>query len=122
MRPQFKGVFAGRHGPRRVPGTMNKTEARYADYLEAQKLAGEIVDWQFEAMTFVLAKLCRLTPDFVVLHNDGSLELVDTKGWQSTDDALVKTKCAAEKFYWFRWSHVKERSKRDGGGWERREF
>lgn len=122
MRPKFKGVFAGRHGPRRVPGTMNKTEARYADFLEAQKLAGEIVDWHFEAMTFVLAKLCRLTPDFVVLHNDGTLELVDTKGWQSTDDALVKTKCAAEKFFWFRWSHVKERSKRDGGGWEKREF
>ena len=121
MRPKFKGAFAGRHGPRRVPGTMNKTEARYAEYLEALRLTGEIAGWDYECHTFKLAKDCRLTPDFEIRHNDGSIEYADVKGWQSTDDALVKTKCAAEKFFWFRWSHVKERSKRDGGGWEKRE-
>ena len=116
------GVGA-RYGRRHVPGEMNKTESRYADLLQAKKLAGEIIDWHFEAVTFKLADNLRYTPDFCVLHIDGSFELIDCKGSGMIDDkSIVKIKAAAERFYWFNWTMAIERTKKNGGGFEVREF
>lgn len=90
--------FAGRAKARtrHVPGTMNKTEARYAEYLALRKLAGEILAWGFEEITLKLAKDCRFTPDFWVLNNDGDFELIEVKAgkWQKAKDetgASVRT-------------------------------
>ena len=67
---QRKRAFRARdntkYGKRHTPGVMNKTEEAYAKTLQVRKLAGEIVDWQFEAQTFKLAADCRYTPDFAV--------------------------------------------------------
>lgn len=58
---------------------MNATEARYAARLEAERLAGEVLAWHFEALTLRLPGGTRWTPDFLVRRAD-QVELVDVKG------------------------------------------
>jgi len=102
---------------------MNQAEAEYADLLQARKLAEQIHEWYFEAVTLKLAKLCTFTPDFMVYCGNGEIEFVDVKGGGPIDDkSVVKIKVAAEKFPQFRFVQEKKRAKRDGGGFERREF
>lgn len=102
---------------RRQPGTMNKTEAAYADILEAERIAGRIHSWHYERVTFKLADDCRYTPDFQVVYPDGLVEYHEVKGfWE--DDALAKIKVAATSFpeFTFRAFHKKS------GQWHEREF
>lgn len=61
-------------------GVLNKTEARYAEYLEGEKRAGAVLWYTFEGITLKLAEGLRFTPDFSVLRADGLMELVDVKG------------------------------------------
>ncbi|MCM1128970.1 MAG: hypothetical protein NC211_03695 [Alistipes senegalensis] len=101
-------------------GSMNKTEAEYARYLEQQKQAGIIAFYRFEGMKFRLADNTFYTPDFAVMLADGTLEMHEVKGyWQ--DDARVKIKVAADQ-YPVVFLAVKKRAKRDGGGWEVERF
>ena len=46
---------------------MNKTEKRYADYLEIRKKAGEILEYRFEPFKIRLAASTFYTPDFMVV-------------------------------------------------------
>lgn len=78
--------------------TMNKTEARRAMELEALKRSGQIAGWWYEKLTLKLADDTRFTPDFMVLHNDGMIELQETKGGFIREDAHVKIKIAAAMF------------------------
>jgi len=112
---------AGRFALGRLPvGTMNKTEAAYASFLETQKHAGEIVWWKFEGVKLRLADNTFYTCDFAVLPKSALLEMHEVKGfWQ--DDARVKIKVAAS-IYPFRFIAVTARAKKHGGGWEREEF
>ena len=91
-------VFALPHAKGRIrEQKMNKTEARYAEHLERLKLAGEILWYQYEAVTLKLADDTRYTPDFMVLLANGELEAHEVKGfWR--DDARVKIKVAARLF------------------------
>lgn len=112
-----------KYGKRHKPGVMNDTETAYADELQLRKLAGEVIEWQFESMTLKLAKDCRYTPDFLVVLADGIIEMVDAKGGGPMDEkSRVKCKCAAEKFPWFRFVICQRQSKKDGRGWKREEF
>lgn len=80
-------------------GEMNATEAAYDKVLAARKLAGEIVWYAFEAITFVLPGGVRYTPDFIVQLANGEIEAHEVKGfWQ--DDARVKIKLAQGTFPW----------------------
>lgn len=102
------------------PGVMNGLESEYAGILEARKLAGEVALYLFEAITLKLAADTRYTPDFMVMLADGTLECHETKGfWEG--DALVKIKCAADKFP-FRFVAMQKLTRREGGGWRAREF
>ena len=84
--------------PRRVPGTMNKLEARYADEVLTPLLhTGRIRAFWFERLTFKLAADTRYTPDFVVIGEDDTLECHEVKGF-FRDDAKVKIKVAADLF------------------------
>lgn len=76
---------------------MNKGEATFAMGLEAKKRAGKIVLWRYERLTLKLADDTRYTPDFYVLELDGSISLIEYKGFMR-DDALVKLKVAATEF------------------------
>jgi len=91
---------------------MNKTEARYAQHLEAHQRIGLLLWYGFEAITVKLGNDCRLTPDFLVMYPDGHLELHDTKGAKKIksgrragqtkpyveEDALVKARVLAAHF------------------------
>lgn len=102
---------------------MNRGEAAYASHLDARKAKGEILDWKFEAMTFVLGKDMRLTPDFVVFTDDYSVELHEVKArgktgrWRAEEDAKAKMKAFPEIWpmipLYVVWPCDKSR-----GGWE----
>lgn len=122
-----KARDASKYGKRHKPGVMNQTEAAYAALLEARKLAGEIIDWQFEPVTWKLATLCTYTPDFMVTLADYTIEFVDAKGGGPMDDkSRVKVKCAAEKFWQYRFVIEKKLTKKQaaehGSAWKREEF
>ncbi|MFG1247289.1 PDDEXK family nuclease [Xanthobacter flavus] len=102
------------------PGAMNKTEEVYAAHLEAQKAAGLILWWKFEALKLRLADSTFYTPDFAVLPRSGVLEVHEVKGrWE--DDARVKIKVAAD-MYPFRFIAVRVLPKKAGGGWDAEVF
>lgn len=118
-----------KYGKRHKKGVMNGTEKAYAAILEEQKAAGEIIDWIFEAVTFRLTDgLCTYTPDFQVFYADGVMEFVDAKGGGPIDDkSIVKVKCAAEKFWMYRFVVMQKLSKKhieknDGKPWKRTEY
>lgn len=79
-------------------GTMNKTEAAYANYLEKQKQFGDVAWFAFEPMNLKLANKCFYRVDFLVMLKSGQLECHEVKGGYMTDDSLVKFKVAACKF------------------------
>lgn len=112
---------AGHFALGRLPaGTMNKTEAAYAAYLDDRKHAGGILWYKFEAIKLRLADNTFYTCDFAVMTEHGYMEMHEVKGfWQ--DDARVKIKVAAS-IYPFKFVAVKALAKKHGGGWEREEF
>lgn len=81
-------------------GSLNKTEARFAQYLEAEKAAGRIIWYKFEAIKLRLADKTFYTADFFALNAQSQLVVYEVKGARAifADDARVKTKCAAEAF------------------------
>ena len=108
---------AGRYALGRMPvGKMNKTEAAYAEHLELQKHAGEVLWYKFEGIKLRLADNTFLTIDFAVLAKDGVLEMREVKGYWE-EDSRAKTKIAAA-MYPFRFIAVKKK----GNGWEREDF
>jgi len=113
VRPAYPLRRPTGHGPRRIPGQMNKTEERYSRVLEGRRLAGEIYQWWFERLTLKLADDTRYTPDFLVQLADGSLELHEVKGFMR-EDAFIKLKVSASAFP-FRFFLVTALPLREGG-------
>lgn len=112
---------------------MNNTERRYANVLFTKKLAGEIQDYRYEAMTLILGPSNRYTPDFAVVMPDGELQIHEVKAcyfhkgrqqlvMNCRDDALQKWKDAALAFPWFRFFLVGEVPAKSGGGWMVKEY
>lgn len=101
-------------------GEMNVTESEYAQRLELQKRAGEILWYLFEGMNLRLPGGVFYAPDFAIMTKDGYLEIHEVKGYW-TDDARVKIKVAAGTFP-FKFLAIKKRAKKLGGGWEVENF
>lgn len=99
-------------------GEMNKTEARFAQYLDLQKHAGAVQWWKFEGIKLMLAKNTSITVDFAILPSDGVLTMLDVKGSKAifTDDARAKMKIAAA-MYPFVFKVAYPKPKGEGGGW-----
>lgn len=61
-------------------------ERNFARYLDWQKRAGQIFDWDYEPRTFVFSKRIigarSLTPDFLVTYRDGSHFWFEVKGME----------------------------------------
>lgn len=89
--------------PRAPKRLWNKTEEAFSRILDTRLHVGEIRDWWFEALTFKLGRDCRYTPDFAVIHADGSLHLYEVKGKFCRDDARAKFRAAATMFPYFGW-------------------
>ena len=79
-------------------GTMNKTEAIFAESIEHERICGNIKARGFEKITLKLGYRCSYTPDFYVIENDDQLRIVEVKGGYITDDGMVKFKTACEQF------------------------
>lgn len=100
----------------RLPaGTMNRTEALYAEHLGNLMHIGEVLWYKFEGIKLRLADKTFLTVDFAVLPKSCIMELREVKGFME-DDAAVKLKVAAS-IYPFRFVLVRARPKKAGGGW-----
>ncbi|MBB2928370.1 DUF1064 domain-containing protein [Paraburkholderia silvatlantica] len=97
-------------------GKMNKSEAAYAQYLEALKSVGKVLWFRFEGIKLRLADNTFYTPDFAVIVASGALELHEFKGFME-EDANVKLKAAAAQ-YPFAFRLVR---KAKGGGFDVRE-
>lgn len=92
---------------------MNKTEARFAQWLDIGIREGRFVARYFEDITLRIGDNCRYTPDFAVLCADSTFRFYEVKGfWR--DDARVKIKAAASKFNMFPFFAVQWK----GGTWE----
>jgi hypothetical protein len=96
-------------------GQLNKTEQAYQDHLEGLKHAGIVLWYKFEGVKLRLADNTFYTPDFAVMLDSGQLEMHEVKGFWA-DDARAKIKIAAE-MYPFRFLALKQKPKKDGGGW-----
>ena len=98
-------------------GQLNKTEERFAQWLELERHAGKVQWWRFEGIKLMLAKNTSITVDFGVLPDTGILTMIDVKGSKAmvTDDARAKMKIAAE-LYPFVFKLAYPRAK--GEGWE----
>ena len=110
---------------RKIPGQMSGLESRYAAHLEMRRQAGEIIRWVYEGMRLKLADLTYYNVDFYTLLPDGHIELIETKGsWKAPnqDKSRVKIKVAADQYPEFLFFTVTERRKRDGGGFEKKQF
>ena len=77
----------------------SKLEASYADYLELQRIGGQIRWWAFEPIKIRLpAKRCWYTVDFLVRTLD-RLEGHEVKGFPR-EEAMLKLKLAARAASW----------------------
>ncbi len=83
---------------------MNKTETRYQNeiLLPAQR-TGLVQSFMFESLNFRLGERTNYRPDFVVSRPDGKVELHEIKGGFIRDDAKMKFKVAADKYFYFVW-------------------
>jgi hypothetical protein len=95
----------------------SNTEAGYASYLHVQMLGGDIQLYRYEPFRLHLAERTTLTPDFLVVMKDGSLQIHEVKGW-AREDAMVKLKIAARLYPWWKFVLVK----RVKGQWDCREL
>lgn len=77
---------------------MNATEKRYADVLDAEKKAGDVLEWWFEPFSLRLAPSTYYRPDFLVMRSTGRVELHEVKGAYVQEDAWIKTKVAAAMY------------------------
>ncbi|MFP4284158.1 MAG: DUF1064 domain-containing protein [Desulfovermiculus sp.] len=96
---------------------MNKTESLYARRLDEQMLAGDVLSWSYETLTFRLANRCSYTPDFLVI-TPGEIQIHEVKGGYVREDGLIKWKIAAAAHPEFRFFMCKF----DGGNWIIREY
>ena len=110
-----------RYGRRHVKGVMNKTETEYALILEARHRAGQIQSWEFEPEKLLLTPRCSYLPDFLVIHNDGTREYIDTKVKATVNQTtIVKLKWCRDK--WPKHQFTMETKLPKCAGWKRREF
>ena len=84
-----------------VPGKMNALEAAYAEVLESERRDGTIQNYWFEKIKLVLADRCTYMPDFMVLTDDGFIEMHECKGFP-TDTWKVKWKLSIDQFPLFK--------------------
>ena len=97
---------------------MNRTEAAWACELEAERKAGSVAHYRFEAIKLRLADSTFYTPDYFVVLASGRVRVDEVKGGFIRDDAAVKVKVAAEQYPEFEFRIVQKQTKRQGGGWK----
>lgn len=83
---------------------MNKTEARFARYLDALVAEGRYVDYWFEHLKLrVGVERDWYTVDFIARRPDGLLDAFEVKGGHIHEDSVEKFKAAALLYGFMRW-------------------
>lgn len=90
-----------------VRGQMNGHEQAYALHLDTLKQKGHILEYFFEPCSWVLGPNVRFHPDFLVILEDGELQVHEVKAnrkgsWFGEDDAKVKLKTFADRYWMFK--------------------
>ena len=80
----------------------SQLEAEYAGVLELRKRAGEIKDYGYERIKIRLPGNVWFTPDWDVIESDGSVSLIETKGFMR-ESARNKLRAAVELYPGFCW-------------------
>ncbi len=76
----------------------SKKEARYAQELYLRVRAGDIDSWERQIPISLNVQghhICKVIVDFVISHNDGSLEYVEVKGHETAVYKLKRKLIAA---------------------------
>lgn len=116
----------------RQPPRMSTEEAEYArEHLKLRQDAGDILTWGYECFTLRLAPGVTYTPDFHVVHADGSFCFVELKStWRKKEgkgysygahweeDSRVKFRMAAELHPLITFLAVRKLHPDEGIGWE----
>lgn len=83
----------------------SKFEAKYAQQLDMQKLAGDIISWERQVAVNLVVNgihIAKYVIDFLIEHKDGKKEYVEIKGFKTRD---WKLKCKLFKAlypdYWY---------------------
>jgi hypothetical protein len=77
--------------------SMNKLETAFAQELEGQRIAGQLLWFEFESQKFQLADGAWYTPDFPALRADGRQVVFEVKGfWREA--ARLRCKVMATRF------------------------
>jgi hypothetical protein len=106
----------------RVTDETNKEQAGYGNYLNLQKIAGEILDYKLNSIRLKIGKQeggrdAWYKPDYAVWMLDRTLRLDEYKGhWEQA--ARVRIKAAALQFLHFKFRAVYK----DGAGYRYEEF
>ena len=120
--PMKLGAVKAKGRPRRQPGEMTSVEKQMHHELGVKQTLGEIEWFAYEPVKLRLADRTFYTPDFCVMHTDGTIEFREVKGsWKAPhqEDSRVKIKVAAEQFQMFRFTSYSGGGKK---GWKIEEF
>lgn len=123
--PSFIGVVKAKGKTVKPIATTNKTEDKYAAYLEAKLKAGDILFYEVHPSKWNLADGTGYTPDFMVMDLSGGITFLDTKAYYKNkgkpgikESSMVKMKMMASKYWMFTmkatWFH--------DGQWQERTF
>lgn len=93
----------------------SKLEAAYDQYLAVLKHEGEILEYWYHPLTMKLPGGVRYTPDFMVWHAGGGVQIHECKGWsKNLRDGMTRLTIASGLFSCWRWKLVK----RNKGQWD----
>lgn len=95
----------------------SKLELAYDQYLAALKFAGEITDFHYHGVVFMIPGGQKYTPDFLVHTKQGNPEIHECKGslkMKNARDGITRLKVAAGTFKCFDFKLVYRRK----GQWE----
>lgn len=83
----------------------SKWELNFSKVLELEQQARAIKRWAYEGMTLKLAKGKYHRIDFLIWHNDRSIEIAQIKGYHpNLRDAMTHLTWAAQLNPWFIWT------------------
>jgi len=106
-----------------MPRYRSRAEAVWASmgrFIIENELDLEVILTRYEPLGFNLPG-GRYTPDFLYIHEDGTLTLVEVKASSKQKgyrDSRAKLRAAAAVFPWCRWFMATRIPDRQGGGWK----
>jgi hypothetical protein len=91
----------------------NTWERQFGQHLELRKRAGDIRQYEFEALRFRLADDATYLPDFVVWLPDDVVQVIEIKG-RKREAGILRFRIARSKYPHYVWRMVKKQA----GRWE----